>query len=80
MTPAWATTRRRQHGGRLAPNEEHEAAIEEFVPAPPAEEAKEVARGEAPRTPFSLIGGTSILILAFAVLVTGIVVLAMWLA
>jgi hypothetical protein len=75
-----ATRPRQQDDQRLPADEEREAAIEEFVPAPAAEEVKEVARGEAPRTPFSLIGGMAILILAFAALVTGIVVLAMWLA
>jgi hypothetical protein len=70
----------RSHGGTAIPEEEREASLEEFVPASPKEEVREVARGEAPRTPFSLVGGTAILVLGFAAVVTGIVVLAMWLA
>jgi hypothetical protein len=70
----------RSHVDTATPDEEREAAVEEFVPATPKEEVREVARGETPRTPFSLAGGMAVLILGFAALVTGIVVLAMWLA
>ena len=70
----------RRHADAATPDEERTAAVEEFVPATPKEEVREVARGETPRTPFSLVVGMSVLILGFAALVTGIVVLAMWLA
>ena len=70
----------RSHADTATPDEERAAAVEEFVPATPREEVREVARGETPRTPFSLVGGMAVLILGFAALVTGIVVLAMWLA
>jgi hypothetical protein len=70
----------RSHADTATPDEERTAAVEEFVPATPREEVREVARGETPRTPFSLVVGITVLVLGFAALVTGIVVLAMWLA
>jgi hypothetical protein len=59
---------------------DRDAAIEEFVPEQPKEEVREVARGRTPRTPFSLLSGVAIVVLGFAAVVLGIVVLAIWLA
>ncbi len=68
------------HADTATPDEARAAAVEEFVPATPKEEVREVAGSETPRTPFSLVAGMTVLILGFAALVTGIVVLARWLA
>jgi hypothetical protein len=71
----------RTHGDvARTPDDEREAVREEFVPEAPKDEVREVARGQAPRTPFSLVLGIALIVFAVAASVTGLVVLAIWLA